>query len=172
MSKEGLIKIEEPSPKQKIFKATDALEAAIEIGGAKEGVEEGNEPENSVPVSKPKYKGYTGRDLSKYTFSEHKDLNKGRLALAIVSKWVKEEKPNLKQALALWKDEIVKPYGVIKEVKEIKKAQLEKRFFCKENEVLALTDAKIAVSSQMTPERISAIIAIAEKQLGYKITKQ
>jgi hypothetical protein len=84
--------------------------------------------------------------------------------------YAKEKKPTLKQALELWPDAIVPPYGLIKPIAEAKKmSEKYQRFFTKPEEEVKLKDATVGVSNQMTPERIDKIIAIARKELGYKI---
>lgn len=110
-----------------------------------------------------------GRNRKTYTFNGVPNLNKGRLALAIVTAYAKEKKPTLKQALELWPDAIVPPYGLIKPIADAKKmSEKYQRFFIKPEEEVKLKDTTVAVSNQMTPERIDKIIAIARK-LGYKI---
>lgn len=129
-------------------------------------------PEKIKPVEKieddekeEKQKVKTGRDLTTYKFNGI-DYNKGRLAHAIISQYAKEKKPTLKAALEMFPDEIVRPYGVIRPIKEAK--VLNKRFFARPEEEIKLRDAVIAVSNQFTPERIAKVIAIGKK-LGYKI---
>lgn len=116
----------------------------------------------------PKPKG--GRDLTKYSFNGKKDLNKGRLALEIISKAAKDKRLSLKGALELFPDEIIPPYGLIKPIAEAKKLSKERmRFFIKPEEEIKLRDCTIAVSNQFTPERIQKVIEIGRKQLGYTI---
>jgi Fe2+ or Zn2+ uptake regulation protein len=118
-------------------------------------------------VTKPKKKA--GRDMTTYQFNGN-TYNKGRLAHAVIAQYAKEKKPSLKTALELFKDEIVPPYGLIKEIKEARKlSKPYQRFFIKPEEEIKLRDCSIGVSNQWTPDRIEALITIARKQLGYKI---
>lgn len=127
----------------------------------------GEKEEKTEKVTKPKKKA--GRDLTTYQFNGE-TYNKGRLAHAIIAQYAKEKKPSLKTALELFKDEIVPPYGLIKEIKEARKlSKPYVRFFIKPEEEIKLRDCVIAVSNQWMPSRIEALIAIAKKQLGYKI---
>jgi hypothetical protein len=114
-------------------------------------------------------KGKVGRDLTTYQFNGN-TYNKGRLAHAVIAQYAKEKKPSLKTALELFKDEIVPPYGLIKEIKEARKlSKPYLRFFIKPEEEIKLKDCIIGVSNQWTPDRIEVLLAIARKQLGYKI---
>jgi len=125
------------------------------------------EEEQTEKVTKPKKK--TGRDMTTYQFNGN-TYNKGRLAHAVIAQYAKEKKPSLKTALELFKDEIVPPYGLIKEIKEARKlSKPYQRFFIKPEEEIKLRDCSIGVSNQWTPDRIEALITIARKQLGYKI---
>lgn len=110
-----------------------------------------------------------GRDMTKYKFNGN-EYNKGRLAHAIISAYAKEKKPTLKQALVLFPNELVRPYGLIAEIGEARKmSKQHQRFFIKPEEEIKLKDCLIGVSNQMTPDRIGAILNIARKELGYKI---
>ena len=123
--------------------------------------------EKTEKVTKPKKKA--GRDMTTYQFNGN-TYNKGRLAHAVITQYAKEKKPSLKTALELFKDEIVPPYGLIKEIKEARKlSKPYQRFFIKPEEEIKLRDCSIGVSNQWTPDRIEALITIARKQLGYKI---
>ena len=123
--------------------------------------------ENEEKITKPKKKA--GRDLTTYQFNGN-TYNKGRLVHAVIAQYAKEKKPSLKTALELFKDEIVPPYGLIKEIKEARKlSKPYQRFFIKPEEEIKLRDCSIGVSNQWTPDRIEALIMIARKQLGYKI---
>jgi len=123
--------------------------------------------EKEEKITKPKKKA--GRDMTTYQFNGN-TYNKGRLAHAVIAQYAKEKKPSLKTALELFKDEIVPPYGLIKEIKEARKlSKPYQRFFIKPEEEIKLRDCSIGVSNQWTPDRIEALITIARKQLGYKI---
>jgi hypothetical protein len=130
-------------------------------------VKEEKEKKDEKTVTKPKKKA--DRDLTTYQFNGN-SYNKGRLAHAVIAQYAKEKKPSLKTALELFKDEIVPPYGLIKEIKEARKlSKPYQRFFIKPAEEIKLRDCSIGVSNQWTPDRIEALITIARKQLNYKI---
>jgi hypothetical protein len=111
----------------------------------------------------------SGRDLTTYKFLDN-EYNKGRLAHAIISEFAREKKPSFKALVELFPDLIVRPYGVVKPIKEAKEMSKERqRFFIKPEEEIKIRDCNIAVSNQWTVERIQQVISIAKKQLGYKI---
>jgi hypothetical protein len=110
----------------------------------------------------------TGRDNTKYLFNgvEH---NKGRLALAIVKEYAKK-KVSYKKLLEVFPVDLTPPYGFVKPLDEaLEIGKKRPRFFTKEDEQIKLSDGLYCVSNQLTKERISELIRIAEEQLGYKI---
>lgn len=113
-----------------------------------------------------------GRNRTLYTFNGQ-EYNKGRLAHAVIAAYAKDKKPTLKKAVELFPDNIVPPYGLIKPIAEAKKmSEKYQRFFIKPEEEIKLKDSVVAVSNQMTPERIEKIMQIARKELGYKIKEK
>jgi len=124
------------------------------------------EIEEDGPKEKPKKK--VGRDLTTYKFNGN-EYNKGRLAHAIVAQAAKDKRFGLKGALDIFPDELIRPYGMIKPIKEAKEMSKERqRFFIKPEEEIKLRDCSIAVSNQWTPDRMEKLLVIAKK-LGYKI---
>jgi hypothetical protein len=124
------------------------------------------EIEEDEPKEKPKKK--VGRDLTTYKFNGN-DYNKTRLAHAIVSQYVKDKQPSLKGLLEIFPDEIVKPYGMIRPIKEAKEISKDRlRFLIKPEEEIKVRDCVIACSNQWTPDRTEALLVIAKK-LGYKV---
>lgn len=118
------------------------------------------------PKEKPKKKN--GRDLTTYMF-EGIEYNKGRLAHAVVSKFAKEMRPSLKGLLEIFEDSIVRPYGMVRAIKEAKEISKDRlRFFIKPEEEIKIRDCSVAVSNQWTPDRMEKLLAIS-KTLGYKI---
>lgn len=111
-----------------------------------------------------------GRDVTKYKFNGV-EYNKGRLALAIISFYVKELKPTYKQLCEVFPMDLTPPYGFIKPKKEALEVSKQRaRFFIKDHEVLELSDGPVCVSNQFTKDRIDKLIKIAEEELGYKIS--
>jgi hypothetical protein len=109
------------------------------------------------------------RSLDKYKFNGV-EYNKGRLALAIFAEYAREKRPTYKAAEAFFPT--IPPYGFIKPVTEAKRMSKERqRFFCKDEEQVKLRDMVVCVSNQMTSDRTESIIAIARKELKFKITK-
>lgn len=129
--------------------------------------EKTDEKEHATSQGKPAKTG--GRDMTKYKFNGT-EYNKGRLAHAIIAAYAKEKKPTLKQALALFPDELVRPWGLIKPVAEAKAMSTKyARFFIKPEEEIKLKDCSICVSNQMTPDRLANILSIAKKELKFSI---
>lgn len=123
--------------------------------------------EDEAPKEKPK-KNKTGRDLTTYKFNGN-EYNKTRLSHALVLQVVKDKKPSLKALLELFPDEIIRPYGMIRPIKEAKEISKERlRFLIKPDEEIIIRDCSIAVSNQWTPDRMEILLGIAKK-LGYKI---
>jgi sugar-specific transcriptional regulator TrmB len=166
--KDGAVQVIEAEGKKQ-YTLVDAkkLEGEIDFTPVAKTEQSKAAPEKEEKVTKPKKKA--GRDLTTYQFNGE-TYNKGRLAHAVIVQYAKEKKPSLKTALELFKDEIVPPYGLIKEIKEARKlSKPYLRFFIKPEEEIKLRDCVIGVSNQWTPDRIETLIAIARKQLGYKI---
>lgn len=125
-----------------------------------------NENEVEEPKEKPKKKN--GRDLTTYKF-EGIEYNKGRLAHAVVSQYAKDKRPSLKGLLEIFPDEIIRPYGLVKPIKEAKEISKDRlRFFIKPEEEIKIRDCSVAVSNQWTRDRMERLLAIS-KTLGYKI---
>ncbi len=117
------------------------------------------------------------RNLSKYTFNGISKLSKGRLALAIVSKYVKDTNPSLKQLKTEFPDDIVKPYGVIQSeaiALELSPDPKRKRYFLNDEDIIILKKGnikKICVTNQWTSDRFLKLLKLAEDKLSYQITR-
>lgn len=110
-----------------------------------------------------------GRDVTKYKFNGQ-EYGKSRLALAIISTYVKKNKPNYKQLCEVFPMDLTPPYGFIKPKEEaIEISKHRARFFIKEHEVLELSDGHVCVSNQFTKDRVERLIGIAQEDLGYEI---
>lgn len=121
------------------------------------------EKQTSVKVDKG------GRDLTKYKFNG-KEYGKSRLAHAIITSYVKKNKPTYKHLCEVFPMDLTPPYGFIKpkdEAMEISKHRA--RFFIKDHEVIELPDGSVCVSNQFTKDRIEKLIRIAQEELGYNI---
>ena len=110
-----------------------------------------------------------GRDVSTYKFNGV-EYNKGRLALAIISFYVKEHIPTYEELCEIFPVNLIPPYGLIKPKKEaLEISKNRARFFIKDHEVIELPDGPVCVSNQFTKDRVNKLIKIAEETLGYKI---
>lgn len=110
-----------------------------------------------------------GRDVTKYKFNGV-EYGKSRLALAIISSYVKKNKPTYKQLCEIFPIDLTPPYGFIKSKEEaLEISKHRARFFIKEHEVLELSDGLFCVSNQFTKDRIEKLIKIAEEELSYNI---
>lgn len=110
-----------------------------------------------------------GRDVTKYKFNGQ-EYGKSRLALAIISHYVKKNKPTYKQLCEIFPIDLTPPYGFIKPKEEaIEISKHPARFFIKEHEVLELSDGPVCVSNQFTKDRIEKLIKIAKDKIGYMI---
>lgn len=125
----------------------------------------GSMPEKPTSVNIDK----GGRDNTKYKFNGI-EYGKSRLALAIISFYVKKNKPTYGQLCEIFPIKLIPPYGFIKPKAEALEVSKDRaRFFIKEHEVLALPDGPVCVSNQFTKDRIEKLIKIAQDDLGYKI---
>lgn len=131
----------------------------------------------SIATSSQKERTTSSRNLSKFSFDGHSNLSKGRLSLAVVQKFVADTDPTMKDLKAMFPDEIVKPYGVVRsdiEVLEYSPDPKRKRYFSNNEDIITLRRGKIQkvyVTNQWTSERFLKFLNIAEGRLGYKIVK-
>jgi hypothetical protein len=133
-------------------------------GKQEENEEEAGEskPIEVIPAKEVKKAG--GKDISKFEFGGGL-YGKGPLVRAVIAKLVEQVNPTFKELHKMFPDEIVRPYGVIKPVAEAKiMSEKKKRFFIADDQVIRLKDNKVvAVTNQMTSERMMAILEIARK---------
>ncbi len=113
----------------------------------------------------------SGRDTTKYIL-DGKRYGKNRLVLAIVKKYM-EENPDITtdQLLAVFDRSLQGSLGVVRELKEVKKAyaDYERRFFVSQNEVIKTTTGICVVCTQWGISNVGNMI-IRAKQLGIDIT--
>lgn len=116
-----------------------------------------------------------GRDFTKYYF-DGSTCTKGRLVLAIVSKYVKlNSKTTLNELKNIFPDNLqantliqFSNVRVVFENIEKIKPNEQKRFFIHENELITLADSVIAVCREWNKENIMNFIKKA-KQLDFEI---
>jgi hypothetical protein len=136
-----------------------------------------NQEKVNPPLSKPekpKTPEKAPRDLRKFTFGQEKGLNKGRLVLALLRKYSKDNPGKLDQLIAAWPENEIKGfgYGLIRsaeEAKGINIASKRTRFFVQEEDLIKVEDGYCAITNQMTSEILSRILTIATK-FGYTVT--
>lgn len=114
------------------------------------------------------------RDMTKYIFEGVKNLSKGRFALCVVQKFVKESNPTYRQLKDVFHDGIVKPYGVVQDLAtahELSPDPKRKRYFLNEPDVIQLSRGKVkkvVVTNQWTTERFNSFLEVVEV-LGYQV---
>ena len=109
------------------------------------------------------------RDVSKYTFNGQ-EYGKSRLALAVITDYVKKNKPTYPELCEIFPIKLIPPYGLLKSKAEaLEVSKDRKRFFLNDHEVLDLSDGPVCVSNQFTKDRIEKFIQIAEEKLGCEI---
>ena len=127
---------------------------------------------NSTSISNPiRPEPCNGRDLSKFIF-EGQELSKGRLVLSVVKRQIsKNPLVDFNGLLADFPKNIQGGYGVFDHVQvatEIVISKGHKRHFVEDDELLTLTDGKIAVCSQWNTNNIRSFIDRAN-ELGYEV---
>ena len=117
---------------------------------------------------KPAGERLSNRDKTKYMF-EGKVYAKNRLVLAIVKKFVEDNNPTCDQLFSVFDKSLQGSLGVV-EVYEnaIKISDASKRFFLKEDDIIKLKDARVAVCTQWGIFNIVKFIKQAQS-LGYNI---
>lgn len=114
------------------------------------------------------------KDTTKYSFNDN-IYGKGRLALAIVKKFV-EENPNITYSGldSIFHRSLQGSQGVFltqQEAEEIYSETSRRRHFLKAEELIKIADSTIAVSNQWGMGNINNLISKA-KELGYRIDSQ
>jgi hypothetical protein len=114
------------------------------------------------------------RDTRKFTFDKVKGLSKGRLVLAVISKYAKENPVTLDQLHAAFPETEIKPYGygLFKEANFAKKINVEgkrQRFFTKEEELVQIEKVQVAVTNQITADLLTRFLDVAKKH-GYLVS--
>jgi hypothetical protein len=130
--------------------------------------------EVSPVIQQPDLPEKTGkRDTTKYTF-QNEVLSKGRLVLALIRRYVKENSVTLEQLHAAWPDAEIKPftYGLIKEASVAKKINTDSkrtRFFVEDADLIKTNDGVyVSVSNQMTSDILVRVLEVAKRH-GYTV---
>ena len=115
----------------------------------------------------------THRDHTKYNF-DGKTYNKGRLCLAIVRKYVDEQKPTFETFKQTFAPEVIKPLGKFflpAEEARTRNADSKRRFFDEENDTFVVEGNSIALSNQIDQGIVDRILVVAKK-FNYTIQPQ
>lgn len=130
---------------------------------------------DAMPIARARKSGATGisnRDYSKYEFNGQ-ILNKGRLCLAIVRKFVEEKNPTLPEIKSVFSDEVIKPYGQLfllaEEAKRTNTTSARSRYFSKDEDIVTINGASIALSNQIDAGLTQRMMSVAIGQLNYEI---
>ena len=112
------------------------------------------------------------RDTTKYELNG-KPYGKSRVALAIVKEYIKRNPhvTTFDELNRVFDKSIQGSLGCVRELEDVIKSysQHEKRFFCKGDELIPLSDVKVAVCSQWDARNINRLIEHANR-LGIAVT--
>ena len=108
------------------------------------------------------------KDVTKYSFKEHKNLGKGKLVVTVVKDYV-ESNPDISfdDLVKVFPPELRSVYGVFAKVEEIEEKH-RVRYFMKDEDVIALSDSKVAVCNQWGISNIDPFLECC-KTLGLEI---
>lgn len=110
----------------------------------------------------------SNRDKTKYMYSG-RVYAKNRLVLAIIKKYVQEHNPTYNELCTVFDKSLQGSLGVVDLYENvIKISDAGKRFFIKEQDIIKLSDAKVAVCTQWGIFNIVKFITQAQA-LGYDI---
>ena len=174
MESEGKVTMQRQDEK-KVYSVTNS-DAAIDIKSetptTEIPVEVKPKKKTKVPTDEVKLK--TTRDITKYVFNGN-SYGKGPLLLAVVKHLVSTNReytlPDLQKTFP---DEMIRPYGVIKELRKAKLTSSggRDRFFLKQHQLINTADKKVvAVSNQVGAIAFEKLMAIF-KTLELDIRKE
>jgi|TARA_Y100001951_G_C11297495_1_gene276690 5-methylcytosine-specific restriction protein B len=114
------------------------------------------------------------RDFTKYNFNGQ-ILGKGRLVLAVIKEFVKQNQPTLTELFKAFPVEVQGRKGLFCTEQEFNEKlktsdDVKKRFFTKDDEILDIEGTKVLVSTQWGEGNIADFIGQAESQ-GFYITE-
>lgn len=126
------------------------------------------EEKKGEPVNMPERYRSTGRNTSKYKF-KGKEYAKGPLVLAVISDYCEKHKVSIAKLKETFPDELQPRYSTIQLLNMAKKLSTGRdRFFLKQEQLIKIGDAKVAVCNQWGQHNIEPFLKIARK-LGYTI---
>jgi len=112
------------------------------------------------------------KDNTKYIFAGTK-YGKGRLVLAVVKKYIHDNKAiNYQQLLSVFPKSIQGSIGVINKFDDVQNkyaGKAHKRHFVKPDEIIQISDCEIAVCTEWGISNINKFLIVA-KNLGYDVT--
>jgi hypothetical protein len=121
------------------------------------------QPAAKAAVSKPSHKG--ARDTTKYRFDGVDGLSKGKLALALIQKYVSDKKPTFAQLEKAFEHPDLKlSYGLLKlvpESKRINENSQRTRFYT--DHPIKCSDKSCCITNQWTSQSITILIGIGRK---------
>ncbi len=124
-------------------------------------------------VEKPKstHSSYMKRDTTKYELDGNGAiLGKGRFVLEVVRKFIAENKPTLAQLEEQFPKALQKGMGVFLKLADIKKKEIEVRYFLGDKETFTTSDGvKIAVTREFGKSNTPLVADLAVKKLKYKV---
>jgi len=103
------------------------------------------------------------KDTTKYNFKENKNLGKGRLVLVVVKNHV-ENNPGIsfEELLLVFPSELRSVYGVFARTEEIEEKH-HVRYFMKDGDRIALSDATVVVCNQWGIGNIGPFLEVCKK---------
>jgi hypothetical protein len=124
-----------------------------------------------APAPKRERSSYMKRDMTLYSLPDGVKLKKGRFCLAMVKLFVADNpKTTLAELeVAFPKDKLQKAYGVFQKTSEIKKKEIEKRFFMGADEIIKLSDGSVGITREWGSSNAPNFVTHCQKVLGYKI---
>lgn len=128
-----------------------------------------------VEAEKPEKVMTDKRDLSRFSFDGQKGLSKGRLAVAVVKRYVKDNDPTYEELLSVFEHSICKPYGVVQDLQtahELSPDPKRKRYFFNAPDIIRLNKGEVrevCVTNQWTKERFLKLMEVITNKLKYKI---
>lgn len=129
----------------------------------------------AMPIARARRSGATGisnRDYSKYEFLGQV-FNKGRLCLAIVRKFVEEKNPTLDEIKSIFSEDTIRPYGQLfllaDDAKRANQTSARSRFFSKDEDIISINGASIAITNQIDSAVTGRMIEVAIGKLNYEI---
>ncbi len=167
LNKDGIIEIgEDEKGKTYTVKNPEGLKALAE---AKPETPAETKPEKKVEAPKKEQVAQepTGRHNGKFLYGKVA-YSKSACVLKVVSDYVEQAKPTLKQLRATWPDSIVSRFGVINEKKPAQDLSKDRNRYHMKAELTTSDGKAVVVTNQWSQDRFLKFCEAAEK-VGLKI---